>query len=120
MIDVMQRLANRVYPIRFLFVVMAILCLLAFTYLVLSGDLRLDAYLFPSLISFGWSVCLFGVSDVFNKVPQKVNEHDGFFARVKKRVKRFVAWIWSVGFLVCTVMLFYLSFKAFSMAFAGA
>ena len=120
MIEVMQRLANRVYPVRFLFVIIAFLSLFAFLYVALSGDHSLEPYLFPSIITFGWCVCLFGISDVFNKVPDNVEEGDGFFVRLRKRIQRLIAWVWSVGFLLCTVLLFYLSFKTFGLAFAAS
>ena len=120
MIEVMQRLANKVYPVRYAFMVLAVFSLLAFIYVVLSGDYTLDVYLLPSLTSFGWSLCLFGIADTFNKVPEKVIEGDGFFLRIKKRVKRFVSWFWSLCFLVCTILLFYLSYRALSLALVAS
>ena len=119
MIDTMQSLAKRVYPIRHLFVVMALLSLFAFIYVALSRDTSLDVYLFPSVVAFGWSVCLYGIIDVFQTTPGKVVAGDRFFTRLKKRIRRSIAWVWSVGFLLCTVLLFYLSYKSVSLALAS-
>ena len=120
MIEIMQRIAKRIYPIRFLFIVIAFFCLFCFLYIALSADHSLEPYLFPSVISFGWCVCLFGISEVFNRVPAKTSQGDRFLLRLKKRVQRLIAWIWSVGFLVCTVLLFYLSYKTFGLALAAS
>ena len=119
MIEQMQGIARRIYPIRFLFIVIAFFCLFAFLYIVLSSEPYLDPYLYPSVVSFGWSVCLFGMADVFYRVPERVAEGDRFWVRIIKRVRRFIAWFWSAGFLVCTLILFYLSYKAFNLALAG-
>ena len=119
MIERMQGIAKRIYPVRLWFIVIAFLCLFAFLYIVLSGEPRLDAYLYPSVISFAWSLCLFGMADTFYRVPEKVAAGDRFWLRIIKRTRRFIAWLWSVGFLVCTMLLFYLSYKAFNLALAA-
>ncbi|MCG8315271.1 MAG: hypothetical protein MI976_18830 [Pseudomonadales bacterium] len=120
MIQAMQGLANRVFPIRFLFVVIAFFSLFGFLYIALSKDQSLDLYLFPSLVSFGWCICLFGIADVFMSVPEEVKEGDGFFLRIKKRIRRSIAWVWSYGFMACTVLLVYLSYKSVSLAIGGS
>ena len=120
MIDVMQRMATKIYPVRLIFVVLSFVFLFVFIYALVSGDESQDVYLLPSLVSFAWSVCLFGISDVFKSVPQKTDENDGFFRRIKKRVRRFITWMWSIGFFVCSVLLFYLSYKSFGLALAGS
>lgn len=120
MIEVMQGLANRVYPIRFAFIFFAFLSLFCFLYVVMGNDKSLDVYLFPSVAAFGWSVCLFGVADVFRSVPEGIKEGDGFILRFKKRIRRSIAWVWSIGFMVCTLLLVYLSYKSVGMAISGS
>jgi hypothetical protein len=119
MIEVMQGLAKRILPIRPFFIVLASLCALSFVYIVLSGDKSLDIYLFPSVVLFGWSFCLFGIAGIFRSVPDAIVDGDGFFLRWKKRIRRAIAWLWSLGFMTCTILLVYLSYKSIKMSLSG-
>ena len=116
MIDTMHKLASKVYPVRFILVLFGVICAFAFLFITFSGEANLDTYLFPCVVAFGWSMCLYGISHAFHNVPSKINANDRFFMRIKKRVKRFFVWLISIGFLITTLILVYLSYKAFSMA----
>lgn len=120
MIEVLQKIANRIYPIRLSFVFVAVLCLFLLIYILLSGDARLDLYMLPVVALFSWAICLYGISDAFRRVPEKAAVDDRFFVRVKKRWKRLIAWIWSVGFLICTALLIFLSSRVLTMAITAS
>ncbi|MEO0423475.1 MAG: hypothetical protein AAF184_14155 [Pseudomonadota bacterium] len=119
MLQSMQRLARVVFPVRHLLGVMIALCVAAFAYILLSGDPALDAYLLPTLAALGWSLCLLGITIAFTTLPEPVQAGDRFFQRMRKRFRRFISWIWSVCFIVCSAMLLFLSFRALSLALAS-
>ena len=120
MIEVMHRFASHIFPIRYFFILLAFLSLFCFIFITLSGDKTLDVYLFPSVTSFGWSICLYGIADAFRSVPEGIKEGDGFLIRFKKRIRMSIVWLWSVGFMICTLLLVYLSIKSVSMALGGS
>lgn len=115
----MQRLARTVFPLRHVLMALAALCVLAFAYIILSGDPALDAYLLPTLAVLGWSLCLAGIASAFSTLPEPVKAGDRFLQRVRKRLRRLLSWVWSICFLACSAMLLFLSFRALSLALAS-
>ncbi len=119
MIETMQGLALKIYPVRYLVVGIGGIALACFVYIVLSGEAHLDDYLLPLVSIFGWCVSLYGIATTFQNAPPEILENDRFFTRIKKRISRFISWFWSVAFCLVTVLMFYLSYKTFSMSLAG-
>ena len=115
MIERMHRIAKWIYPLQTFILLIAMLSFGGFFYVVFSGELGLDKYMFPSIVMFAWSMCLFGISEVLSVLPQTINQSDGFFRRLKKRIKHFFAWLWSLGFTLCSIVLAYFSIRSIGM-----
>ena len=117
MLQAMHVLALKTHPIR-LFFPFAALSLFSFCiYIVVSNSQELSPYLLPSLVAFGWSCCLYGISTVFVHVPERISSDDNLFRRLKKRLRRALAWVIACAFTLCTLGLFYISYMAFRLSF---
>lgn len=115
MLQFMQRVAERLYPIRLLFIIVALCFFSGFAYILLSGEKSFEPYLLPSLVGFGWCLCLFGIADGFHTIPQTVNDEDGFISRVNKKIKRFLCWLSSICFVICCFALIFFSVRALNL-----
>ncbi|MCH4296445.1 hypothetical protein MJ923_19240 [Shewanella sp. 3B26] len=118
MIDIMQSVAQRLYPIRNLWLLLGMLCLIGTVWILVAGGSEFDPYLMPTIAGFGWSFCLYGIAKQFNRVPEKIMPGDGIWQRCKKRLKRFVSWVWLLLALNCTLLLIYSSFRILGFAMA--
>ena len=96
-----------------------VLSVVLFFTLVFQVNPDLDPYLMPSVVLLGWSICLLGISSNFRVIPQLPEEGTPFFRRVAMRIRYRIVWFWAVIFLLCSLILIYLSLRSVFIALAG-
>lgn len=119
MINVMCTLSSKIYPFRYLFLVVGFIAMSGFAYIVFKGSKELDVYILPLVSSFGWCIALFGIASTFQKAPPIVISNDSFFTRLRKRFSRFLMWLWSTAFFILSIMMLYISYKTFGFSLVG-
>ena len=60
---------------------------------------------------------LLGISSNFRTIPQQSNQVKGFFRRIGTRFRYGFAWFWAALFLVCCVILIYISIRSIFILF---
>lgn len=113
MIDAFQKIAVRIKPLRYLAVVLGLLCLLALAVIVLGGPAsgEQNRYLVPALVGFIWCLSAYGFIDTFQSVPPRADRSHRFFARIKLHLFRGWFWLLAVLFAASTLAALFLTFK---------
>lgn len=113
MIDALQRIAVRIRALRYVAVVLGVLCLaaLAFIILVAPASGPGNRYMVPAIVGFIWCLSAYGFIDTFQSVPQRADRGQGFFARIKLRMYRAWFWLLAAVFILSTLAAVILTFK---------
>lgn len=111
MLEKLHNLAIRLIWVQPLAVVVGLLALLAVAFLAVGqGDLT-DRYLIPAVLLFCWCLLVFSLVGMFRVAPPAVEEHTGFFRRLRIRIQRFLRFLLALAFLALTIALVFLSYR---------
>jgi|GEM_PF-2035210 hypothetical protein len=119
LLSFIQKFALLAARLKWLVWVLAALSLVCFAYLVLAADPELDPFILPSMVALGWAICLLGIASNFREVPQRPEPGTRFFRRIRMRISYGIAWFWAAVFVLCSLILVYLSIRSVSLIFLG-
>lgn len=111
----MAPVAKAAFWLRYVLLLIAALSGGLFFYLVLVVGPEADKYLMPVVVCLGWSICLMGLGISYRLIPERLDEQDRFFSRLKKKFGRATAYFWIGFFLAASVILIYLSIRSIFM-----
>lgn len=113
MIDVLQKIAVRIRPLRPVAFVAGLLCLAALGVIVFGSPASGagNRYLMPAIVGFIWCLSAYGFIDTFQTVPDKVELSAGFFAGMKRRIARGWFWFLALLFGISTLAALFLTLK---------
>lgn len=118
-LSLIQSIARIAYKIRVFIWALAAASLIGFFYVILKSEASLDTYLMPMVVLFGWSICLLGIGGSFREVPELPDKSIGFFQRIAMRFRYRIAWFWALFFLICTLILLYMSIRSVFIVLGG-
>jgi hypothetical protein len=112
-------LANLLFPIRYLLIVISLMAFIAIWYLlVFSSQQAQTSFLTPSLLIFLWGLILFVLCQSFHGAPSVTNSSLrqstntlSWFARVKRKLSLLFLWFYSLIFLLLMMVSLYVSLK---------
>jgi len=118
MIHSLHKAAQRLYPLRTMFLVLAFVCLVLFIAITLAGHGPHSVFQLPCLVLSAWAFSLHGIALSFYQLPNDVEDGDGFFRRWKKRFKLAYATLLAVCFWLTTLALLKYSASIISAGFS--
>ena len=118
MIQSLNKAAQRLYPLRKLFLGLAIACFILFALMTMLGTGPHTVFQLPSLVLSAWAFSLHGIALSFYHLPNEVEDGDGFFRRWKKRFKLAYATLLAVCFWLTTLALLKYSISVISAGFS--
>jgi hypothetical protein len=108
-------LANALFPIRSLLLVVCVFSAASIFYLLVFSNVTFqERCLLPSLLTFLWGLILFVLCHSFSgrsSSYQNAHNINGWFARLKYKLATFFLWLYSVAFIVLIIVSFHFSFK---------
>lgn len=113
-----QKIALLTDKLKWVVWAMAVSALAVFSWLILAAEPGLDPFILPTAVAFGWAICLLGIASNFQQIPQKPDSEAGFFRRVRMRISYGIAWFWAAVFVLCSLILFYMSIRSVFIALA--
>jgi len=118
MIHSLHKAAQRLYPLRTVFLVLAFVCLVMFIGITLAGHGPHSVFQLPCLVLSAWAFSLHGIALSFHRLPEAIKEGDGFLQRWKKRTHRAYAMILAICFWLTTLALLKYSITVMSAGFS--
>jgi len=114
MLDILQRIALAIRPLRYAAIVLGLLCLAALGVIILGAPAsgEQNRYLVPAIVGFVWCLSAYGFIDTFQHVPEKADrDRHGWVARLKLQLYRGWFWILAVLFTAATLAALFLTFR---------
>lgn len=104
MIDRLRAVALRIRPLQYVAAAIAVFLLGVVAFFVLSPPSPVgDKYLIPSLVGLLWSVSAYNFIFIFRSIPERGNETERRWSRVKGMLWR--GWYWFVALLFAATTL---------------
>ncbi|MCW8885293.1 MAG: hypothetical protein OQK12_08545 [Motiliproteus sp.] len=111
MIDRLQRLADRLQPVRRVLVIIGFVAAAIAGYLLTAESVQQDNYLLASLIALVWSLSAYAFVVNFQGVPSRPTRSESLFARLKARLQRSWYWFLAICLLVTSLGLIWISLR---------
>lgn len=119
MIEWMNAFALTIHRYRFILIIIGFLSFCSSLYIILNNDPHIDRYLMLSVILLAWTLCLFGVSNLFRRIPEPAENEVKFFRRQWQRFRRLIAWGLGAGLLTLCFALLYFTYKSIVLVVEG-
>ena len=117
MIERLQRIATVLSRIRALLLLLAAISLCMMVLSMLENPwLNQDTWLIPASVALMWFLTLYSLSHLFLSVPAPVEPDMGWRARLSRKLRRAVAWLAPLLFLMLTAALLVLTYQLLRVA----
>lgn len=112
MIDLLQKLAVKLEPLRFFALGVGALCLLVAVGIVLTpfSDEK-ERYVVPAVTGLLWSLSAYVFVTTFRFVPQTLTAASGFWRRLTRRIQRSWYWLLAIVFFTTTGLVAFLTLR---------
>ncbi len=108
-------IANGLFPLRNFIFYLCISLVLYLDYLfIFSSHNQQALYLLPSLLGFLWALMLLVFCHSFHQSYDNCENNsikDGFFSRIKSKVKNWFVWCYSLVFIALIIISLYFTYK---------
>lgn len=113
MLSKFVQIIKNLVPLRNFFFVVTLLCLMLTIYFLFSGNPNNDKYLLPGFLLTVWCFCIGTVAWSYQFL-ELVTPGSGFFNKFKYKIMKLILRVSELLFLMMTISLLILSFRAFS------
>lgn len=97
-----------------LLITAASICIFVYVIFFVSGSAQ-DIYLVPSIVSLLWVLMCWLILAVFPEVPAQLDKRQGFILRLKNGMMRCAYYLFSLIFVVLTLLILILTLKIFAV-----
>lgn len=108
-------LANALFPMRSLLIVLCAFSAISIFYFLLFSSITFqERFLLPSLLTFLWGLILFVLCHSFSGRSSSYQDHrnnNGWFTRIKYKLATFFLWLYSIAFIALIIVSLHFSFK---------
>ena len=111
MIDHFHKITNRLRKLKSVVIIMAVIFLIIILGIIFLNTHQEEFFLIPCIVGFLWCLLAYAFLIGFQYMPNKANENNKFFARMKVKFYRFLYWLFGVGFIVISIVMIILSVK---------